>query len=157
MRKLLPMFKLSRILSELLTQNCALWKEHAIDTITVTFNFNNVNLKSFKHVFCDYCRATINLLSTAQTTKQCSAVVEAKYPFVSRALNFRIRMLLKGVVTHLWTTRPRSLGPWFSGTVGLWAFRYLGFKFLFFVSVSGCKNISTLSKLFIFLLISKEH
>ena len=55
-------------------------------------------------------RAVIKSLSTVQITKQCSAVVgsqeessniwltAAKNPFVGWALNFRVRMLLKGAV-----------------------------------------------------------
>ena len=58
-------------------------------------------------------RAVIKSLSTVQTRKQCSAVdgsweqppdtwlTVAKNPFVGLALNFRVRMLLKGAVNAL--------------------------------------------------------
>ena len=79
-------------------------------------------------------RAVMKSLSTVQTTKQCMAVVGsweeppsnwltvAKNDFVGRALNFRVRMLLKGAVNNhfygdinfaLWFIFCHSLITWF--------------------------------------------
>jgi len=100
------------------TTYCA-FQEHAdlkiqrsTDNCVFRYGQSNVRRRLPASDFCWTCGNQIKSLSTVQTTKQYSAVVGsweeqpniwlavAKNAFVGWALNFRVRMVLKGAVTN---------------------------------------------------------